>query len=174
MHVIDDGSCESTIYHNDSTSIVQLRSNFVWARSTSPSPLQISTRSWTMHLGMYPASEILYHLNFLHSSHSVYLYIHVCIVYRELIISARKVMSYTHNHSWKNMPFQTTLHKSYLLCHYFSLFWFWLGHCWGLQTCVEGMHQESIFSMTTLSLMDWKWSNWSLPCNWQFRLGAVY
>ena len=91
------------------------------------------------HLWMYPASEILYHLNFLHSSHSVYLYIHVCIVYRELIISARKVMSYTHNHSWNNMPFQTTLHKSYLLCHYFSLFWFWLGHCWGLQTCIESV-----------------------------------
>ena len=122
------------------------------------------------HLWMYPASEILYHLNFLHSSHSVYLCIHVCMVYCELIIiSAGKVMSYIHNHSLKICPSRLLYTRLTYSAHYFSLLWFWLGHCWGFQTCVESV--KSPFSPWQV---DWNWSNWSLPRNWQFRLGAVF
>ena len=104
------------------------------------------------------------------TSCTVYLYIHVCMVYCELIIiSAGKVMSYIHNHSLKICPSRLLYTRLTYFAHYFSLLWFWLGHCWGFQTCVESV--KSPFSPWQV---DWNWSNWSLPRNWQFRLGAVF
>ena len=98
------------------------------------------------HLWMYPASEILYHLIFLHFSHFVYPCIHVCMAYCELIISARKVMSYIHNHGIAKKICPSRL--LYTRATYFATISACSGSdqatCWGLQTCVENI--KSLFS----------------------------